>query len=161
MNRHEADNNTTTLKISGKMGKATLNQLENGDRVARINFKGGKTLSFSADRLNLRAMVVNDVQSALEKACHKTGRVCLYSLTSYNGPEGMAKIYSSELNGQETGYGLFLKKGKAALRFALSRVDLSSMNAKTLQEAAKKATYTGRVSLLGNKEGTLAPLPLA
>lgn len=142
--------NSTNVEhqVSGKFAKATLTRDPEGTRIARISFKNGKKLTFQADRLNLLAMDSQDVASALNKACHITGRIALYTLSTFNGPKGVTRIYSSRNDkGLETGYGLLLKKGRNALRFALSRVNTAAMKAKDLQDAARKATYTGRIAL--------------
>jgi hypothetical protein len=152
MNNKTAKNSTNNGNIeyrtNGQFAKAIVTSTATGDRIARISFKTGKKLTLRADRINLQAMGSQDVISALNKTCHITGRIALYSLTTFNGPKGVTRIYSSQnQEGEETGYGLLLKKGKKALSFALSRVDTLAMNAKDIQDAARKAAYTGRIAL--------------
>jgi hypothetical protein len=147
----KSTNNTDTAtiehKVTGNLGKAVLLRKENGERIASLTFSSGKKLTVGADQINIRAMGCDTVATALDKVCNSTGRVSLYNVNTFHGPKGVTRIYSATTKGNETGYGLFLKRGKKALSFALSRVDLSTMKASSLDDAARKAAFTGRIAL--------------
>jgi hypothetical protein len=142
-----SNNSSVEVSVKGKKGNAILVRKDNGDRIAILKL-GKKNLTVAADRINLRAMQAETVAEALSKVCHATGRISLYTLQSFHGPNGVTRIYSSQdKEGNESGYGLFLKKGKKALSFALNRLDLTAMQSENINDAARKAAFTGRLAL--------------
>jgi hypothetical protein len=146
-NKQTVVNSNIEHAVKGKKGNALLIRKENGDRIALIKLSSGKNLTVTGDRINLRAMKSESVADALNKVCHGTGRISLYDVETFHGPKAVTTIYSSQDDSGETGYGLFLKRGKKALTFALNRLDLEAMNVHTVTEAARKATYTGRIAI--------------
>jgi len=140
-------NSKVEHSVKGKKASALLIRKDNGNRIALVNMNSGGKLTVAGDRINLRAMKVQSIAQALDKVCHGTGRISLYEVETYHGPQGSTKLYSSQDDNGETGYGLFLKRGKKALSFALNRLDLGAMKVNTASEAAQKATFTGRIAL--------------
>jgi hypothetical protein len=143
-------NNNSQIEhsVKGKKGKALLIRKANGQAIVSITLNSGQKITASGERVNLRAMKAQSLAQALDKVCHGVGRVSLYQVERYNGPKASTTLYSSQDDSGETGYGLFLKKGKKALSFALHRLDLESMKSETASDAAKKAAYTGRIALI-------------
>jgi len=134
---------------NGKFARAEITRSEDGSRHVNITFASKKTLRVSADEVNLRAMKSESLDEAMDKVCHATGRIALYRVDSFHGPKAMVRVFSASTKDGDTGYGLLLKRGKKALAFALTRVDLATMKAKSIAEAARKAAFTGRIALSG------------
>lgn len=143
--------NTVIHTTAGKLAKAIIVENEDKSRVAHITFTSGKGLHVATDRINLRAMKAENAAEALDKVCHGTGRISLYEVSEVNGSKALTRCYSSTHKGQESGYGVFVKRGKKALTFALSRVDLAAMKAENAADALRKAAFTGRIALASSK----------
>lgn len=144
---HKEHNSQIEHSVSGKKAHAILIRKKSGQSIVAITLKSGKKITASGDRINLRAMKARSIAQALNRACHGTGRISLYDVERYEGSKASTVLYSSQDDSGETGYGLFLKRGKKALSFALHRLDLEAMKSDTASEAAQKAAYTGRIAL--------------
>lgn len=138
--------NNVIHTASGKLAKAIIVRNEDNSRTAHITFKSGKKLHVPTDHINLRAMVAETVAEAVDKVCHGTGRIALYTVTEVNGKAAVTRAYSSEHNGRETGYGLLIKRGQKVRAFALASIDLAKMKAKTAVAALRTAAFTGRIA---------------
>ena len=138
--------NNVIHTASGKLAKAIIVRNEDNSRTAHITFKSGKKLHVPTDHINLRAMVAETVAEAVDKVCHGTGRIALYTVTEVNGKAAVTRAYSSEHNGRETGYGLLIKRGQKVRAFALASIDLAKKKAKTAVAALRTAAFTGRIA---------------
>jgi hypothetical protein len=140
--------NTTIIhKTAGNKAKAVIVENEDKSRTAHITFQSGQKLHVPTHHINLRAMKANDAIEAVNKVCHGTGRMALYTVTEVSGSKALTRCFSSVHKGKETGYGVLIQRGRKAQTFALSRVNLAAMKAKSVAAALRKAAFTGRLRL--------------
>lgn len=133
---------------SGKLAKGIIVLNDDNSHTAHITFKSGGKMHMSTDRINLRAMKAKDAAEAIDKVCHGTGRIVTYQVTEVPGTAAMTRTYSSPHKGQETGYGLLIRRGQKTFAFALTRIDLVAMKSKTIAAAMRKAAFTGRITTI-------------
>jgi hypothetical protein len=142
-------NSTIILSVFGSKATATVSESSEGKRTLHLTFKeSGKKLAVETSHINLKAMKAESLEAALQKVCHVTGRIALYSVTITHGSKAATHVYSFKAKeNQESGYGILVRKGSKPFLFPLAKVDLGTMKAKSVHDACRKAAFTGRIAL--------------